>query len=177
MVKKGDLIKWRPSAGRMMHGVVIGGEKGKRWKISSGDAGSPASPQIKTYYIEKNRVVLKTDANPPNTAEDLARGTRLHNSRELKKIKEVYKKLPWSPARRKELDQLIPLAVGANEYEKKEKKGLPSLPLGFILYVKDSKEKKFPYPRKAKSDSKLMVSQGDTIGNFVYSPDKLYSGY
>ena len=177
MVKKGDLIKWRPSAGRMMHGVVIGGEKGKRWKISSGDAGSPASPQIKTYYIEKNRVVLKTDANPPNTAEDLARGTRLHNSRELKKIKEVYKKLPWSPARRKELDQLIPLAVGANEYEKKEKKGLPSLPLGFILYLKDSKEKKFPYPRKAKSDSKLMVSQGYTIGNFVYSPDALESGY
>jgi hypothetical protein len=100
----------------------------------------------------------------------------------LQKIKKDYKRLPWTPARRKELDKLLPLAVGAKEYIQKNNSNF-EYAIGFTLYFKDIKEKRFPYPRKEKSESKKMVSEGgrggsaNMKGKFIYNIDFLNRGY
>ena len=108
-----------------------------------------------------------------------AEATNRRRDRTLKMIKKDYKRLPWTSARRKELDKLLPLAVGAEEYDQPNKSNF-HYAIGFTLYFKDRKEKRFPYPRKERSESikKGKVFIGDKkTGKFIYNFDMLNNGY
>jgi len=140
-------------------------------------------PQGAKTIIEKDPKTGKRKIIQLSKQADIVRRGVLYRSRvkneTLKKIKKDYKRLPWTPARRKELDKLLPLAVGANEYEVNKEDAAINF-IGFTLYFKDRKEKRFPYPRKEKSKSKKMVSEegGKNMkGKFIYNIEMMNKGY
>ena len=61
MVKVGDTVKWDTKSQGMLGGKVIGGEKGKRWKIENKKTG-------KKYFVVKDKVkkgvVKKSEKKP-----------------------------------------------------------------------------------------------------------------
>tara|TARA_R100001086_G_scaffold113518_1_gene57957 strand:+ start:1381 stop:1815 length:435 start_codon:yes stop_codon:yes gene_type:complete len=131
MLKVGDQIVWvNTRTKRPLYGKITG-ETGKRWKVSGSTPtnrfGGEFKDNKKRYMVEKSKASISG------------------RSQALKNIREQYKKLSWTPARRKELDKLLPTSTGAQTYSRKGKE-IDTI-LGFILYFKDGKEKKFPYPR------------------------------
>ena len=133
MLKVGDDIVWvNTRTKRPLYGKITG-ETGKRWKVSGTDRGVRHGSQFvdnkKRYYVEKTK------------ARIWGRSLSLVN------VKQQYKKLSWTPARRKEIEKLLPSATGAEPYFSRRKTANVDTRLGFILYFKDGKEKKFPYPR------------------------------
>ena len=76
MVKVGDTVKWDAGSKGMLGGKVIGGEKGKRWKIENKKTGKKylvVKDKVKKGVVKKSekKVVKKPAAKKPVVNKDV----------------------------------------------------------------------------------------------------------